>query len=288
MTTVQMIPVALIDPNPDQPRKTFERALLLELGNSIKESGLLQPITVRPVGGRFEIVAGERRWRAHQAVGLTEIRALVSEMNVAERDINAIIENLQRVDVPVLEEALAYQRLLDQGWSKEDLARKVGKMVWRIEEAVNLLNVLPEYRQLLQSGQLSVQQCRELCRHSERDQRRLFNAIKNGAASDFAKLRILSTTLLDEAAQVGMFGDAESGKVTDHDHEAISALERKVEAIASMVAGGFNKDGGIEIAKKVAPHRAKDMADKLDLIQAAIAHLTKDLRRAAAQLELAA
>ena len=104
MQTVRELPVEAVVPNPDQPRKKFDRAALEELAASIVGNGLMQPIQVRLLpDGRFAIIAGERRWRAHKIAGLPTIRAIVAEVDDAQRDILAIIENLQRVDITPLQ-----------------------------------------------------------------------------------------------------------------------------------------------------------------------------------------
>lgn len=141
-----------------QPRKHFEQEQLQELADSIKSTqGLLQPIVVRPsTNGKFEIVAGERRWRAAQLAGLTEVSCLVSHYSDEQALQAAIIENISRADLNPIEEAQAYQRLIDEfNYLHEEVAAAVGKSRAKITNALRLLKLHPEVQNLLISGQLS-------------------------------------------------------------------------------------------------------------------------------------
>jgi ParB family chromosome partitioning protein len=155
---VSEIEIRLIDPNPNQPRREFDSEKLGELAESIREHGLVQPILVRPKGdGRYEIVAGERRWRAAQLAGLTKVPALVREFTEQESMEIALIENLQREDLNPLEEAEAYRLLLDQfGLTQEELARRLGKSRPQISNTLRLLQLSAPVQGLVQSGQLSM------------------------------------------------------------------------------------------------------------------------------------
>jgi ParB family transcriptional regulator, chromosome partitioning protein len=288
-TVIRELPLGQVHRNEQQPREDFPAEHIASLAKSIKARGLLQPITVREVGPeRFEIVAGECRWRASEQAGCTTIRAIVAEGSDSERDILAIIENVTRKDMNLIEEGRAYQRMLDKGWTIEDLATSTGKSASSIEQRLQLLAMRPQYQDLTRTGAISPYVAGFLAKLTPDRQDRLFRAVKEGRCEGWVKQKSAFDALFDEQQQGSMFGDAESGKVTEADEQTIKGLERRVEAIAAMVAGGFNKDGGVDVAKKVAPHRCRDMADKLDLIQVAITHLTKELRRSAAQLDLVA
>src|SRR5215472_1389352 len=139
------IPVSAITPNPRQPRRTFDEDTLEELAESIREVGLLQPVIVRSVGaGRYELIMGERRWRACQRAGLTEIGAIVKQTQDNELLRDALIENLHRQQLDPLEEAAAYQQLLDDfDATHEELARKIGRSRPHISNTLRLLNLPP-------------------------------------------------------------------------------------------------------------------------------------------------
>ena len=141
---VRQIPVASIEPHPDQPRRAFDEAALDELAQSIAARGLIQPIVVRPHGHRFQIVAGERRWRAAQRARLHEIPAIVREFSDAETLEVALLENIQREDLNAIEEAEAYRRLIaDYGHGQEALGKLVGKSRSHVANHLRLLD-LPE------------------------------------------------------------------------------------------------------------------------------------------------
>ena len=138
-----------------QPRQVFVPESLAELAQSIRDKGVLQPLLVRPRGEHFEIVAGERRWRAAQLAGLGEVPVIIRDL--ADRDALeiAIVENLQREDLGPLEEARAYQTLLDQGHNQEGVAKAVGKGRSTVANALRLLSLPPEALAALENGEIS-------------------------------------------------------------------------------------------------------------------------------------
>lgn len=141
-----MVPIELLHPNPDQPRKVFADAELDELAVSIREKGVIQPLLVRPMGtgGEYEIVAGERRWRAAQRAGVHELPVVIRNLADGEVLEIGIIENVQRVDLNPIEEALAYRQLMDRfGRTQDAVAEAVGKSRPHVANALRLLN-LPE------------------------------------------------------------------------------------------------------------------------------------------------
>jgi len=141
---VRNLEVEKIHPNPKQPRVSFDEGELMELTESIRQHGILQPIIVRPVGDEYEIIAGERRWRAAQRAGLTAIPALVKESDDQESLEMSLIENLQREDITPIEAAKAYQRLVREfGMTQQEIAKRVGKSRPAIANTLRLLE-LPE------------------------------------------------------------------------------------------------------------------------------------------------
>jgi ParB family chromosome partitioning protein len=152
----QQIPISRIKPNPYQPRKTFRAEDLQELVASVKEKGVLQPIVVRRKGDTWEIIAGERRFRAAQKLGLLTIPAVeVTASDVESLEI-ALIENLQRADLSALEEADGYQRLIDEfQMTQEQIAQKVGKDRATVANGLRLLRLSPEVKAFLASGRLT-------------------------------------------------------------------------------------------------------------------------------------
>jgi ParB family transcriptional regulator, chromosome partitioning protein len=160
----QEIEVSAITPNPRQPRRSFDEEALDELAESIREVGLLQPVVVRAAGpGRYELIMGERRWRACQRAGLTEIGAIVKQTQDNELLRDALIENLHRQQLDPLEEAAAFQQLLDDfGATHEELARKIGRSRPHISNTLRLLNLPPAVQKRVAAGVLSAGHARAL------------------------------------------------------------------------------------------------------------------------------
>lgn len=151
------IDIDRILPNSHQPRKTFEEESLNELADSIREHGLVQPIVVRPLeDGFFQLIAGERRWRASQRAGLSRVPAVIRQAGEHAALELALIENLQREDLNPMEEAQAYERLIaDFGMTQEEVARRVGKNRATISNMLRLLKLPPEVQQWLRENRLS-------------------------------------------------------------------------------------------------------------------------------------
>ena len=160
---VEEIEIALIDTNPNQPRKNFDKDALAELAKSISQHGVIQPIIVAPKGGRYEIIAGERRYRATQQAGLGKIPAIVRDYNDMERKEIALIENLQREDLNPIEEAMAYKTLMGQyNLTQEELANKLGKGRPTVANSLRLLHLAPAVQEMLVSGRLTAGHARAL------------------------------------------------------------------------------------------------------------------------------
>lgn len=153
-----------IEPNRDQPRKDFDEQALNELADSIKEHGLLQPILVRskPTGG-YEIIAGERRWRASRIAGLRTVPVVIKEMDEKEAAEVALIENLQREDLNPVEEAMGYRSLMvSYGLTQEQVAERMGKSRSAVANALRLLDLTPNETEALKVGKLSAGHARAL------------------------------------------------------------------------------------------------------------------------------
>ncbi len=154
---IEDVPLSLVSPNPFQPRRVFDEAELEELANSVKAKGVLQPILVRRLGdGGYELIAGERRWRAAKLAGLKKIPAIIRPATDAEAMEMALIENLQRKDLNPMEAARAYQRLIKEfGLTQEAVARALGKERSSIANTVRLLALQSEVQAWVESDQLS-------------------------------------------------------------------------------------------------------------------------------------
>ena len=153
----QMLPLHKVEPNPDQPRQDFDEEELQQLADSISVHGVIQPLTVRQLpSGYYQIIAGERRWRASRIAGLYEVPAVVIEADDKKATELALIENLQRSDLNPVEEALGYQTLMsDYGMTQEETAKSVGKSRPAVANALRLLQLCPEVLEMLRSGKLT-------------------------------------------------------------------------------------------------------------------------------------
>ena len=153
----QLLPLHKVEPNPNQPRQDFDPEQLEALARSIGEHGVVQPLTVRPLpNGYYQIIAGERRWRAARMAELKEIPAVIMEADDKKTMELALIENLQRQDLNPVEEALGYQSLIsDYGLTQEEAASRVGKSRPAVTNALRLLQLTPEILEMVRNGSLS-------------------------------------------------------------------------------------------------------------------------------------
>lgn len=178
-SSISEIDIDLIDPNPEQPRTRFAEAALDELAQSIKANGIVQPIVVRQRGGRFQIVAGERRWRASQRAGLRKMPAHVKEVADDKLLELALIENIQRQELNPIEEAQAYRKLIENiGLTQEQVSERVGRERSLIATSLRLLKLPKDIQALIEEEKLSAGHGRALLLMSElADQRRIARMI---------------------------------------------------------------------------------------------------------------
>ncbi len=160
----QQLPIYKVEPNPDQPRQDFDEEELQSLADSISVHGILQPLTVRETAnGYYQIIAGERRWRAARLAGLNEVPAVIIEADDKKATELALIENLQRQDLNPVEEALGYQTLMEEyGLTQEETATQVGKSRPAVANALRLLGLCPEVLERLRKGELTAGHARAI------------------------------------------------------------------------------------------------------------------------------
>ena len=173
------IPLDDILPNRFQPRIKFNEDSIIELSESIKEHGVIQPIVVRPVGDKFEIIAGERRYKASCMAGLEKIPALITDLNDKDSAEVALIENVQRKDLTPIEEAISYKKILDMGYlTQEKLAEKLGKKQSTVANKLRLLNLDEEVQEAILEDKISERHARSILKLTNpEDQRKILNKI---------------------------------------------------------------------------------------------------------------
>ncbi|MFO6452262.1 MULTISPECIES: ParB/RepB/Spo0J family partition protein [unclassified Aeromicrobium] len=195
------IPVGQISPNPRQPRSVFDEEAMAELVHSIKEIGLLQPIVVRQTGSEaYELIMGERRWRAHQKAGLDAITAVVRETTDEDLLRDALLENLHRSELNPLEEAAAYQQLLeDFGCTQEELSERIGRSRPQITNTIRLLKLPPAVQRRVAAGVLSAGHARALL------------AVPNPELQDRLASRVVAEGIsVRQLEEIVRFGDEEA------------------------------------------------------------------------------
>jgi ParB family chromosome partitioning protein len=228
----QEISVDKIQPNPEQPRQVFDEDALDELAESVKEVGLLQPIVVRQKGDGYELIMGERRWRAHQKAGLKRIPAIIraTEDNDLLRD--ALLENLHRVQLNPLEEAAAYQQLLNEfGCTQDELAARVHKSRPHISNTMRLLKLAPAVQRRVASGVLSAGHARALLQLEEAaDQERMAKKIVAEGLS------VRATEELITLGETGSDKAVRTSRPKENDPEALKAASKLTDVLDTRVA----------------------------------------------------
>ncbi len=211
-TGLHDVPIDAIDPNPNQPRVHFDEVSLDDLSASIAALGVLQPVLVRPaVGGRYQLIAGERRWRAAQRAGLTAIPAIVREIDELASVEQALVENLHRKDLTALEEASAYQQLIDDfAMTHEQVAQRVGKSRAAVSNTLRLLQLPPSIQHLLADDQLTAGHARALLGTSDRSYQ---EHIARRAAVEHWSVRAVEQAIRDRELGPGNTTPAQPGVV---------------------------------------------------------------------------
>lgn len=233
---LRMLPVGSLTPHPGQPRRRFDEAALDELAASIAARGMIQPIVVRPLGKGFQIVAGERRWRAAQRARLHEVPVIIRDFDDAETLEVALVENIQRQDLNAIEEAEAYARLVgDYGHTQEALAKIVHKSRSHVANLMRLLELPAPVQALVVDGQLSMGHARAMIGAAN---------VEALARDVIAKqLSVRETEKLARAAKpANGRGDRTAGQGPDHD---IAALEHQLgDLLGLSVRIAFSAKGG--------------------------------------------
>jgi ParB family chromosome partitioning protein len=248
---IREVPVSKILPNPAQPRLSYDEESLTELAGSIREHGVLQPILVRPAGTKYELIAGERRWRASGMAGRETIPAIVAEFDEQTALEVSIIENLQREDVSPLEEAAMFRRMTETfGYSVRQLAQKVGKDKGYVENRLRLSDAPADIRELVSLRKDTISHAYELMKiGDERKRRRLAKRIVAGELS-LAKLRLIT-------------GGGGEKPVADDGHAGSDTPKRRAKTVAGQVAAAKAADDALMGARSKLAEGVDDMVEIL-------------------------
>jgi ParB family transcriptional regulator, chromosome partitioning protein len=247
------VPVARIAPNPLQPRREFAEAELAELVASIRENGLLQPLVVRPAGpaapagAEWELVAGERRWRAVRRLEWAEVPVLVREMDDRTLLVLAIVENVQRADLSPLEEAEGYRRLIEEfGYTQREVAEQVGKERSTVANLLRLLQLPASVQRLLAEGSLSMGHARAIL--GAGDERRMGDLARR-AAEEGLSVRSVEELVRRSRPSAGELGEAAPAVPAAHDAH-LRHLEAELQRLlgtAVRIHVGRGQAGRVEI-----------------------------------------
>lgn len=240
---LRSVPIAFIQASPNNPRKFFREEELQDLARSLREKGLLQPLVVRPIFGsndRFELVAGERRWRAAQRAGLHEVPVLIRDLTDGEALEIALIENIQRSDLNPLEEARAYSQLMQEfDYTQQQLAESLGKSRSHIANTLRLLNLPDLVRQQIEEGKLTAGHARAL--------------VATDAPEDLAQQIIALGLSVREAEQLSREKTAAKEKTAPEKDANLAQLERQLSELLGLkvdITDKGRKGGTLSISYK--------------------------------------
>lgn len=227
---VQWIEIAQVAPNPFQPRRTFNQQELEELADSVRTHGVLQPILVRPAGGQpepYQLIAGERRWRAAQLAGLTTVPAIVRPVGDQQALELALIENVQRHDISALDAAVAYKRLITEfALSQDEVAVRVGKSRSAVANTMRLLDLSEEAQRAIEAGKISEGHGRAILQAPTRDSQR---AILRRVLRDGLSVREAEQLARAAAASRGTGGERPPQPRSSTEDVEIKHLEKRLE-----------------------------------------------------------
>ena len=260
--------------NPDQPRKNFDADRLEELAMSIRAYGVQEPIKVVPIsqdaaekfpeGARYMIVMGERRYRASLLAGIDKIPAIIQSLTPDEVEELALLENLQREDLNVMEEAMAFQSLLDKGNTVETLALKLGyKQPWRITERTSLLTLSAAMQDMVLKGHIGNSEAFEMSRVTEHEEQMIvFRKIKDGTLNTYEKLRAFVSGLLDKDIQDNLF---ELPVLNEEEQDAKTSFERTMERVTRLLKAAFKENELVVLRKVLAGNRDENI-ERIELM----------------------
>lgn len=232
------IPIAQVSPNPHQPRQTITEESLLELAASIREHGVIQPLVVTQAGDEYQLIAGERRWRAAQLAGLVTVPAIVKETTPQQMLELALVENVQRADLNPLEEASAYRQLMDEfGLTQEEVAERVGKSRTAVANTVRLLRLPDDLKEALATGRISEGHARALLSlPTARLQRQALATIEKRGLN-VRQTEDLVRRMQEEAESLAGVGEVRELPLSPQDRDAVEKFQARLGTKVNLVRG---------------------------------------------------
>jgi ParB/RepB/Spo0J family partition protein len=264
------IALALIDANPNQPRRRFNQASLEELAASIREQGVVEPVVLTPRNGRYLLVAGERRTRAAKLAGLTTIPACI-KLGISDKTVQelALLENVQREDLTPMEEARAYQDFIDRGYTLDGLTKLLGyKHPWGVIRPLRLLKLRPRYQEALEKEWITKNQAFHLSRLEPVDQDVIFHAIRDGKCDTEERLKAMVDAVEDRDAQSAMF---RLGTPDPRAKEVIGKYTRLLDRLTDLLNRSFDAED-LAVLRRVLEGDVQGNLQRLELI---VEHLTR-------------
>lgn len=274
-TAVREIPIDKIQPNPSQPRMTWVEETLQELAASITEHGVLQPILVRPAGDGYEIIAGERRWRASKIAGRETVPAIVERFDDATALEIALIENLQREDLSPLDEAFIYHKMTTElGYSIRGLAGKLGKDKGYVENRLRLANAPDDVREMVAQRYDTITAAYELMKLEDKRRRRAL--VKRVLAGELTLLKLHERVqkIIDPTAVRPAKEEEKDGPPPLRDDALITGTRKLNEALAELARALEGSEGGVGEGDK------QNLAKFLTISRARLDNLVARLRHA--------
>jgi ParB family chromosome partitioning protein len=236
------IPIAQVSPNPHQPRQTITEESLAELAASIREHGVIQPLVVTQIGDEYQLIAGERRWRAAQLAGLTTVPAIVKETTPQQMLELALVENVQRADLNPLEEASAYRQLMDEfGLTQEAVAERVGKSRTAVANTVRLLRLPDDLKEALATGRISEGHARALLALPTARLQRQALAIIEKRGLNVRQTEDLVRRMQEEAQSLADAKEVREPPLSPQDRDAVEKFQARLGTKVNLVRG---KKGG--------------------------------------------
>ena len=292
---IVLVPLDDIIPNRFQPRLSFDEQGLNELAQSIKEHGIIQPLVLRKIGDKFEIIAGERRYKASYIAGLTEVPAVIINLNDNESAEVAIVENIQRKDLSPIEEAKSYKKLLDRGYLTQDqLAGRMGKTQATVSNKLRLLNLDEDVQSALLNNKISERHARSILRLDDKEkQKQILKEILNRRLNVRDTENLVSEMLNDNKKEEFIHvsnltpNTFEFPEITDNKKEEVKDLDSLLNSTISINNIDLNNNNEEEIEVMEEPtEEVLEIKSDIDTAKEKVENLVEELKKLGLEVSL--